>query len=84
MIMPRQPGDPPTLGQDADGFNVIGRSWRLARRRATHNRLFDTLADLKRSIRNGLCYFQTVKQRLKHLIAGCYTRLANQTASAGL
>jgi transposase len=35
--------------------NVIERFWKLLRRRATHNRLFDTLADLKRSIRANLC-----------------------------
>jgi transposase len=43
-------------------LNVIERSWKKLRRRATHNRLFDTIADLKRSIRNSLCYFQTVRQ----------------------
>jgi transposase len=32
-------------------LNVIERFWRLLRRRATHNRLFDRLAELKRSIR---------------------------------
>jgi transposase len=50
-------------------LNVIGRFWKLLRRRATHNRLFDTLADLKRSIRASLCYFQTASQRLRTLIA---------------
>ena len=30
-------------------LNVIERFWKLLRRRATHNRLFDSLADLKRS-----------------------------------
>ena len=53
-------------------LNVIERLWRLLRRRATHNRLFDTLADLKRSIRASLCYYQTVRCRLRTLIAGCY------------
>jgi hypothetical protein len=38
---------------------VIERLWKLLRRRATHNRLFDTLGDLRRSIRDSLCYFQT-------------------------
>jgi DDE superfamily endonuclease len=42
-------------------LNVIERFWRVLRRRATHNRLFDRLADLKRSIRSSLCYFQTVR-----------------------
>src|SRR6188474_462777 len=51
-------------------LNVIERFWRLLRRRATHNRLFDTLADLKRSLRNSLCYFQTVRSRIKSLLVG--------------
>ena len=55
----------------------------MLRRRATHNRLFDTLADLKRSLRASLCYFQTVRGRVRSLIARCYTRPENQTASAG-
>ena len=53
-------------------LNVIERFWKLLRRRATHNRLFDDLADLKRSIRASLCYYQTVRNRLRTLIAGCY------------
>jgi transposase len=65
-------------------LNVIERFWRVLRRRATHNRLFDRLADLRRSIRSSLCYFQTVRGRVRRLVAGCYTRPANQKASAGL
>jgi transposase len=53
-------------------FNVIERFWRLLRRRATHNRFFETLADLRRSIRASLGYYQTVRRRLRTLIAGCY------------
>lgn len=64
-------------------LNVIERFWKVLRRRATHNRLFDTLADLKRSIRASLCYFQTVRQRIQTLIAKCYPQPANQTASPG-
>ena len=64
-------------------LNVIERFWKMLRRRATHNRLFDRLADLKRSLRASLCYFQTVRGRVRSLIARCYTRPANQTASAG-
>ena len=64
-------------------LNVIERFWKLLRRRATHNRLFETLADLKRSIRASLCYFQTVRQRLRTLIAKCYPHPVNQTASSG-
>jgi transposase len=64
-------------------LNVIERFWKLLRRRATHNRLFDTLADLKRSIRASLSYFQTVRRRVQTLIAKCYPRPVNQTPSPG-
>jgi transposase len=64
-------------------LNVIERFWKVLRRRATHNRLFDTLADLKRSIRASLSYFQTVRRRLQTVIAKCYPRPVNQTTSAG-
>ena len=42
----------------------------MLRRRATHNRLFDALADLKKSVRANLSYFQTVRQRVLTLIKG--------------
>lgn len=61
-------------------LNPIERFWRLLRRRATHNRLFDTLADLKTSIRNSLSYFQTVRDRVKTLLK---RRSGKQTQSAG-
>jgi hypothetical protein len=51
-------------------LNVIERFWKKLRRRATHNRLFDTIAELKESVRNGLRYFQTVRGRLLTLING--------------
>jgi transposase len=53
-------------------MNIIERFWKLLRRRATHNRLFDTLAALRRAIRASLCYFQTLHSRLRSLLAGCY------------
>jgi transposase len=49
-------------------LNPIERFWKTLRRRATHNRLFDTLADLRRSLRNSLSYFQTVRERVKTLL----------------
>jgi len=64
-------------------LNVIERFWKLLRRRASHNRLFEGLGDLKRSLRASLCYFQTVRGRIKSLVAGCYSRPADQKASAG-
>src|SRR5262249_30210004 len=49
-------------------LNPIERLWKKLRRRATHNRLFDSLADLKRSIRASLCYFQTVRDKVKSML----------------
>jgi hypothetical protein len=51
-------------------LNVIERFWKKLRRRATHNRLFEAIADLKASVRNSLRYFQTVRGRLLTLING--------------
>ena len=51
-------------------LNPIERFWKVLRRRATHNRLFDTIADLKKSVRASLSYFQTVRQRVLTLIKG--------------
>lgn len=65
-------------------LNAIEHFWKLLRRRATHNRFFESLSGLRRSIRASLCYFQTVKKRLRSLVAKSYTRLDNQKASAGL
>ena len=65
-------------------LNVIERFWKLLRRRATHNRLFETTADLKRSLRASLCYFQTVRGRVRSLIDGCYAMPQKQTASTGM
>lgn len=53
-------------------LNPIERFWRVLRRRATHNRLFETAPDLKRSIRNSLCYFQTVRRRMASLVNDCF------------
>jgi hypothetical protein len=51
-------------------LNPIERFWKKLRRRATHNRLFDTLADLRTSIRASLSYFQTVRAKVMSLIEG--------------
>ena len=51
-------------------LNVIERFWKKLRCRATHNRLFDTIAHLKGSVRNSLRYFQTVRVKLLTLING--------------
>lgn len=51
-------------------LNPIERFGKVLRRRATHKRLFETLADLKGAVRNSLRYFQTVRSRVKQLISG--------------
>jgi hypothetical protein len=51
-------------------LNVIERFWKKLRRRATHNRLFDAIADLKESVRASLCYFQTLREKVLTLING--------------
>ncbi len=49
-------------------LNPIERFWKILRRRATHNRLFDTLADLRRSVRGSLSYYQTMRDRVRTLL----------------
>jgi DDE superfamily endonuclease len=49
-------------------LQVIERFWKVLRRRATHNRLFPTQAQLKQALRNSLCYYQTLKHRVLSLI----------------
>jgi hypothetical protein len=45
-------------------LQVIERFWKVLRRRATHNRLFLTMAGLKRALCSNLSYYHTLKQRL--------------------
>jgi hypothetical protein len=59
-------------------LNPIERFWKKLRRRATHNRLFDTLADLKTSLRASLSYFQTVRHKVKSIIEGRPKRKATK------
>jgi hypothetical protein len=48
--------------------NVIERFWRVLRRRATHNRLFASMAVLRTTLRHNLCYFQTMRQKVLSLM----------------
>jgi hypothetical protein len=59
-------------------LNPIERFWKKLRRRATHNRLFDALADLKASLRASLCYFQTMRHKVKSIIQGRPKRKFNK------
>jgi transposase len=72
----RLPGYSPQL-------NPVEQFWRVLRRRATHNRLFDTLGDLKQSVRSSLSYFQAVRQRVRSLIEGRPRKLPYRTPSPG-
>jgi hypothetical protein len=49
-------------------LDVIERFWRLLRRRAMHNRLFVSMAELRATLRNNLCYLQTMRQKVLSLI----------------
>jgi DDE superfamily endonuclease len=51
-------------------LNVIERFWRKLRRRATHNRLFETMAALRQTLRQNLCYFQTMRHQVLSLLEG--------------
>ena len=61
-------------------LNPIERFWKLLRRRATHNRLINTLADLKSSIWSCLSYYQTMRDRVRTLLD---RRAKKRTASPG-
>jgi transposase len=63
--------------------NPMERLGKALRRRATHNRLFDRLADLKKSIRASLCYYQTMRQRIATLLQS-KRKNAKWTASASV
>jgi hypothetical protein len=59
-------------------LNPIERFWKKLRRRATHNRLFDTLADLKAALRCSLRYFQTMRHKVQSIIQGRPKRKSNK------
>ena len=49
-------------------LNVIECFWRVLRRRATHKRLFASMARLRVTLRNNISYYQTMRQRVLSLI----------------
>ena len=61
-------------------LNPIERPWKILRWRTTHNRRFDTLADLRRSLRSSLSYFQTMRDRVRTLVS---RQPRKRTPSAG-
>jgi transposase len=64
-------------------LNVIERFRKLLRRRATHNRLFDGPADLKRPARASLCRYLTVRGRIRTPIAGRYASDQDRSVTTG-
>jgi len=61
-------------------LQVIERFWKVLRRRATHNRLFPTMAQLKQTLRNTLCYYQTLKHRVLSVIQSARKRTKSSAA----
>lgn len=49
-------------------LNVIERLWKVLRRRATHNRLFDTMVQLRKALRSSLSYYHKMRQKVLSLI----------------
>jgi hypothetical protein len=56
------------LPRSSPQLNVIERFWRVLRRRATHNRLFASIAALRATLRNNISYFQTMQQKVLSLM----------------
>jgi transposase len=49
-------------------LSLIERFWRVLRRRATHNRLFLTMAELRTALRASLDYFSKMRHKVLSLI----------------
>ncbi|MDP7060517.1 MAG: IS630 family transposase [Candidatus Marinimicrobia bacterium] len=61
-------------------LQVIERFWKILRRRATHNRFFISMTHMRKAIRNSICYYQTIKQRILSLIESPRKRTKSPTA----
>ena len=48
--------------------NFIERLGRVLRRRAPHNRLFESMQELRTALRASFCYFQTMRHKMLSLI----------------
>jgi transposase len=49
-------------------LNVMERFWRVWRRRATHNRLFASMAGLRTTLRSNMSYFHTMRHKVLSFI----------------
>jgi DDE superfamily endonuclease len=58
----------------------IERFWKVLRRRAPHHRLFPTRAQLKQTLRNHRCYYQTLKHRVLSVMQSSRKRSKSSAA----
>ena len=56
------------LPNSSPQLNVIERFWRVLRRRATHHHWFTSMASLRATLRNNICYLQTMRHKVLSLI----------------
>lgn len=49
-------------------LNLIERFWRVLRRRATHNRLFLSMTELRTALRASFCYFSKMRHKVLSVI----------------
>jgi hypothetical protein len=56
------------LPSESPQRNVLERFWRVVRRRATHNRLFASMAAWRATLRNNISDFQTMRQKVRSLM----------------
>ncbi len=61
-------------------LNTIERLWKLLRHRATHNRLFEKLGEMRQALRAALGYFQTARHRILSMIMSPRRRAKLPTA----
>lgn len=61
-------------------LNVIERFWKILRRRATHNRLFDKMSEMRRSLSKSICYFQTLRHHMLSLVESKKNRSQHQAS----
>jgi hypothetical protein len=63
-------------------LNLVERLWRVLRRRATHNRLFLTMAELRTALRASFCYFHTMRHKVLSLLHSPRKQKAAKFAAA--
>lgn len=63
-------------------LNVVERLWRVLRRRATHNRLFLSMAALRTALRASFCYFHTMRHKVLSLLLSPRKQKAAKVSAA--